>query len=76
MLDETGYQDGFSGTIFRDCDFKGANFKFDVYDEENDEEFSINWSELDRNLEFYQRPYFINCTMPDGSKWNDPEPQE
>ncbi len=56
--------------IFRNCNFRGAKLK--IYD--FDEEEVIDWKEINWDKIRAMNTFFINCTMPDGSKKNDPEP--
>ena len=61
--------------IFRNCNFEGAKLSYTHYS--NNE--IINWAAAEgrwsiESMNFYYRPRYINCIMPDGSKVNDPEP--
>ena len=53
----------------RNCNFRGAQLKFTSWTVDE----TVDWKQIDSLGEF-ERPTFVNCTMPDGSKRNDPEP--
>jgi hypothetical protein len=59
----------FGPSIIRNCNFKGAIFKISSFSSDA----PVDWRDID-SIEEFVRPIFINCTMPDGSKKNDPEP--
>ena len=58
--------------VVSNCNFKGAVLKFILYDGIKYE--IVDWKVIIKNNDFWAKPRFINCTMPDGSKKNDPEP--
>ena len=64
-----------SEVSFVNCNFKGAKFKFleEVFDDDEVDYKIVDWK-VYLNSNSWRRPRFINCTMPDGTKRNDPEP--
>ncbi|MBC8244318.1 MAG: hypothetical protein H8E20_07985 [Verrucomicrobia bacterium] len=57
----------------RNCNFRGAQLKFTYFSSGPDHGKIVDWKNMD-SLNKWERPVFINCTMPDGSTRTDSEP--
>ena len=71
MIELNGEFGTWSGITFHKCDFTGAKLRFNFYDFETSKSKIIEWNQLDRNLDNFERPFFTDSIMPNGDKWND-----
>ena len=71
LIELNGEFGAWSGITFHKCDFTGAKLRFNFYDFETSKSKIIEWNQLDRNLDNFERPFFTDSIMPNGDKWND-----